>query len=142
MSFGFGVSDILGATKLAWDLYHKCWVVAQEAPEEFRLLVNELHSLQGVLQGLRDDFSSDQALLERMGEDRLRSLKHCLAGSMDTLLKLQKLVGKYQILGFNDGNTFWKKIQWIAERPKINDLKAKIMVHHCNLNLYMSSIGK
>jgi len=38
----WGVGDILAVTKLAWDLYHNCFLVAKEAPDDFRQLVNEL----------------------------------------------------------------------------------------------------
>ena len=75
MSINFGVTDILAVTKLAWDLYHKCYLVARDAPDEFRQLVNELASLQSVLRTVRDDINSDVSFLQKLGDSRKESLK-------------------------------------------------------------------
>lgn len=142
MALNWGVGDLLSVTKLAWDLYHNCYLVAREAPDEFRQLVNELASLQGVLRTLRDDVHSDKSFLEKLGENRKQTLERCLAGCFDTLQKLQQLVIKYKKLGIGDGIQFWRKIKWVSQRPEIAALKSKVMVHTCNLSLCMSSIGK
>lgn len=137
-----GVSDILTVTKLAWDLYHKCYLVAREAPDEFRNLVNELASLQSVLRTVRDDINSDKSFMENLGENRKESLERCLLGCFETLSRLKKLVIKYQELGSTHSLSFWKKIKWITEQAVIADLKARIMAHTCNISLCMTSIGK
>lgn len=142
MSFGWAASDLLAATRLAWDLYHNCYLVAREAPEEFRQLVNELASLQGVLRTLRDDVHSDKSFLERMGEQKQATLTRCINSCNATLRKLQELVIRYRKLGNEDGVQFWRKIGWVYQQSQIEDLKKKIMVHTCNLSLCMSSIGK
>lgn len=129
-------------TKLAWDLYHKCYLVAREAPDEFRHLVNELASLQSVLRSVRDDINSDISFLENLGENRKESLERCLSGCFETLRRLQKLVIKYQELGSAHNLAFWKKIKWVTERNVIADLKARIMAHTCSISLCMTSIGK
>lgn len=139
MALNWGVTDILAVTKLAWDLYHNCYLVAREAPEDFRQLVNELASLQGVLRSLRDDINSDKSFLQRLGEGRKQTLDRCVANCFDTLRKLQKLVVKYRELHSDEG--FWKKLKWVGKQSEITDLKSKIMVHTCNLSLCMSSIG-
>ena len=92
MSLNWGVTDVLAVTKLAWDLYHSCYLVAREAPDEFRQLVNELASLQGILRTLRDDINSDKSFLERIGEARQQSLVRCVSSCDDTLHKLGNLV--------------------------------------------------
>ncbi|KAL8698419.1 MAG: hypothetical protein Q9224_001861 [Gallowayella concinna] len=138
----WGVGDILTVTKLAWDLYHNCYLVAREAPEDFRQLVNELASLQGVLRTLRDDVNSDKSFLERLGDPRQEALEKCLASCFATLHKLQQLVMKYRELGVGDGKQFWRKLKWVSKKGEIADLKSRIMVHTCNLSLCMSSIGK
>ncbi|KAE8385322.1 hypothetical protein BDV23DRAFT_176335 [Aspergillus alliaceus] len=48
-------SDILALTKLAWNLYHNCYLI---------ILVNELASLQGALRVLRDDVNSNSSFFE------------------------------------------------------------------------------
>ena len=141
-AINWGIGDLLSVTKLAWDLYHNCYLVAREAPDDFRQLVNELASLQGVLRTLRDDVNSDKSFLERMGESRKQTLERCLESCFETLRKLQKLVIKYRELGNGDGLQFWKKFKWVTKQGEISELKSKIMVHTCNISLCMSSIGK
>ncbi|KAL8946866.1 MAG: hypothetical protein Q9222_006794, partial [Ikaeria aurantiellina] len=137
----WGVGDLLSVTKLAWDLYHKCYLVAREAPEDFRQLVNELASLQGVLRTLRDDVNSDTSFLDRLGDSRKENLERCLGSCFNTLHKLQTLVIKYRELGAGDGKQFWRKIKWVTKQGEISTLKSRIMVHNCNISLCMSSIG-
>ncbi|KAL8961874.1 MAG: hypothetical protein Q9183_005244 [Haloplaca sp. 2 TL-2023] len=138
----WGVGDLLAITKLAWDLYHNCYLVAREAPDDFRKLVDELASLQGVLRALRDDVNSDRSFLERLGDSRKETLERCLRSCFTTLDSLQRLVIKYRELGVNDGKQFWRKLKWVGKQGEIADLKSRIMVHTCNLSLCMSSIGK
>ncbi|KAL8641509.1 MAG: hypothetical protein Q9226_008624, partial [Calogaya cf. arnoldii] len=137
----WGVGDLLAVTKLAWDLYHNCYLVAREAPEDFRQLVNELASLQGVLRTLRDDINSDKSFLERLGDPRKEALEKCLGSCFATLHKLQTLVVKYRELGVGNGKQFWRKLKWVSKKGEIADLKSRIMVHTCNISLCMSSIG-
>ncbi|KAI9723315.1 MAG: hypothetical protein M1812_001198 [Candelaria pacifica] len=141
MFSGFGVTDLLSVTQLAWTLYHNCYLVAREAPDEFRQLVNELASLQGVLRTLRDDVNSDKSFLDRLGENRKGTLERCLASCYETLKNLEKLVLKYRQLGIGDGLQFWRKIKWVTQQRDVSNLRAKIMVHTCNISLCMSSIG-
>lgn len=142
MSVNWGVTDILAVTKLAWDLYHKCYLVAREAPDDFRHLVNELASLQSVLRTVRDDINSDISFMDNLGENRKETLERCLSGCFETLRRLQKLVIKYQELGSANNLSFWKKIRWVTEQSVIADLKARIMAHTCSISLCMTSIGK
>lgn len=142
MALNWGVTDVLAVTKLAWDLYHNCFLVAREAPDNFRQLVNELASLQGVLRTLRDDINSDKSFLDRLGENRKQALERALSTCFDTLHKLQTLVSKYRELGVGDGVQFWKKLKWVSKQTEISDLKSKIMAHTCQISLCMTSIGK
>lgn len=138
-----GVGDVVQCTRLAWDLYHNCYLVAKAAPEEFRRLVTELAALQGVLRTLRDDVNSDSSFLDRLSEERQQTLERCLASSYDTLKRLEDLVLKYRSLGIDrDGLQFWRRIRWSTQQANISDLRARIMVHTCNLSLCMSSMGK
>ncbi|KAI9886489.1 MAG: hypothetical protein M1823_001739 [Watsoniomyces obsoletus] len=138
---GPGVGDVLAVTKLAWDLYHNCYLVAREAPDEFRQMVNELASLQGVLRTLRDDVSSDQSFLEKLGDHRRETLERCLNACQETLRKLEAIVHKYRELGINNGLQFWRRIKWATQQPVISGVRAKLMVHSCNISLCMSTIG-
>ena len=142
MSLQWGITDLLAVTKLAWDLYHKCFLVAREAPDDFRQLVNELASLQSILRSLRDDVTSDKSFLDKMGENRKEMLERCLSACFETLRKLERFVIKFRELGITgDGPQFWRKLKWVFKQGEISGLRSKIMVHSCNLNLCMSSIG-
>ncbi|KAL8632425.1 hypothetical protein Q9189_001800 [Teloschistes chrysophthalmus] len=122
----WGVGDLLAVTKLAWDLYHNCYLVAREAPEDFRQLVNELASLQGVLRTLRDDVNSDKSFLERLGDSRKETLERCVGSCFDTLNRLQKLVIKYRELGVGDGKKFWTQLKWVNKQKEIADLNSSL----------------
>lgn len=133
---------MLAVTKLAWDLYHNCFLVARGAPEDFRQLVNELASLQLVLRSLRDDISSDRSFLDRLAKTRKEALERALSTCLDTLRRLQKLVSEYSGLASSDGLQLWRKLKWVTKQTTISGLKSKIMAHTCLISLCMSSIGK
>ncbi|KAI4105822.1 MAG: hypothetical protein LQ345_007213 [Seirophora villosa] len=137
----WGVGDILTLTKLAWDLYHKCYKVAKDAPDDFRQLVNELASLQGVLRTLRDDANSDDSFTRRLDDSRKERLESCIQSCHDTLRNLTKLVSKYQELVVGDGRQFWRKLQWVTEKGHIADFRCRIVVHTNTIGLHMSSIS-
>lgn len=42
------VDDVLKVTRIAWDLYHRCFLVAKEARDSSRQLMNELDSYEPV----------------------------------------------------------------------------------------------
>ncbi|GMG26244.1 unnamed protein product [Aspergillus oryzae] len=135
-------ADILTLTKLAWDLYHNCYLITSDAPEAFKQLVNELASLQGVLRALRDDVNSNASFFDDLEEGRRNTLQRCLNACSNTLQNVKEVVAKYRNLGVGDGKQFWQRVKWVSQRGEIDDLKSRIMIHTCNLSLCMSSIGK
>ncbi|KJK60629.1 hypothetical protein P875_00053158 [Aspergillus parasiticus SU-1] len=128
-------ADILTLTKLAWDLYHNCYLITSDAPEVFKQLVNELASLQGVLRALRDDVNSNASFFDDLEEGRRNTSQRCLNVCFNTLQKLKEVVAKYRNLGVGDGKQFWQRVKWVAQRGEIDDLKSRIMIHTCNLSL-------
>lgn len=143
MDSGLDAADVLSLAKLSWDLYRTCYLVAGDAPDGFRQLVNELASLQGVLRTLRDDVNSNASFFDELENGRQQILARCLGSCCDTLNRLNELISRYQALGIGDRKQlFWQKIKWATQRTHIEELKSKIMVHSCNINLCMSSIGK
>lgn len=143
MESSLEAADVLGLAKLTWDLYHTCYLVARDAPDGFRQLVNELTSLQGVLRTLRDDVNSNASFFDDLEEGRRQILVRCLSSCFDTLNRLNDLISRYQALGIGDRKRlFWQKVKWTTQRGHIEELKSKIMVHSCNISLCMSSIEK
>ncbi|KAE8354898.1 hypothetical protein BDV28DRAFT_65884 [Aspergillus coremiiformis] len=134
-------ADILTLTKLAWDLYHNCYLITNEAPDGFKQLVNELASLQGVLRALRDDVNSNASFFDDLEEGRRNTLQKCLDTCFKTLQQMKELISRYRTMGWGDGRQFWQRVKWITQRGQIDDLKSRVMVHTCNLSLCMSSIG-
>lgn len=119
MALNWGVTDVLTITKLAWDLYHNCYLVARGAPSDFRQLVNEFSSLQNVLGTLEDGINSDKSFLERLSEDRKHTLKHCILNCHDTLRQLKKLVLTYRELHVDEGLLLRKKWQWVQKQGEV-----------------------
>ena len=125
----------------AWDLYDNCYKVAKEAPDDFRQLVSELGSLQGVLKNLRDDINSDKSYIKRLDADRNESLERFLRACFQTLRKLQKLMVDFKVLGIDEGINFWKRIKWVAKKKTVTELKSQIQAHTIRIQLCMSDIG-
>ncbi|CUS11762.1 unnamed protein product [Tuber aestivum] len=137
MSFGISMGDFIAGAKLAWDLYHKCFLVAKDAPNEFLELMRELSSLRGVLKCIEDEIST-----RRIDEPRQLAIKRTMDGTTHTLRRLESLVLKYRKLGFSDGLHFWKRIGWVREQRDIEGFRVRIMIYACTLNLCVSSVGE
>lgn len=86
------VGDILQLSRLAADLYTKGWLVARDAPQEFRDLVHELLLLKDVLFVVHRKIALDSDLY---GDPTRRVLQRCF----DTLSEFSSLVQKYEKLG-------------------------------------------
>lgn len=143
MDYSLETSDVLALAKLSWDLYHACYLVARDAPDGFRQLVNELASLQDVLRTFRDDVNTNSSFFDDLEEGRRRIVARCLSSCFDTLNRLDDLISRYQALGIGDRKQmFWQKVKWDTQSGRIAELKSKIMVHSCNISLCMSSMGK
>ncbi|KAI4194637.1 MAG: hypothetical protein LQ350_007662 [Teloschistes chrysophthalmus] len=123
------VGDILQLSRLAADLYTKGWLVARDAPQEFRDLVHELLLLKDVLFVVHRKIDRDADLY---GDPTKRVLQRCF----DTLSEFSNLVQKYEKLalqieeqtediGYNGGiqwaDTFapsYDEQQYYAEGPR------------------------
>lgn len=95
------IGDILQLSRLAADLYTKGWVVAREAPQEFRDLVHELLLLKDVLFIVHRKITRDDDGL--YGDPTKRVLQQCFGALSD----FSVLVAKYEKLG--ELPSVWKK---------------------------------
>ena len=87
------IGDVLQLSRLAATLYTKGWVVAREAPQDFRDLVHELSLLKDVLfivhrKVIRDDNGLYSDVTKRV-------LQQCFGALSD----FSVLVAKYEKLG-------------------------------------------
>ncbi|KAJ5994461.1 hypothetical protein N7451_010185 [Penicillium sp. IBT 35674x] len=138
MEESLGINDIPALTKATWEVYIQCQIFAGDAPDGFRNLVTGLASLQGVMRTISDDFISNAASFQQMSQDRRMILERCLNGCFETLTWLTSLLNRYRELGISEGKAFWQRIKWSTQRMQVEDIRSKLIVHTCNLNLCMS----
>ena len=85
----FNVGDVVTVTRLAYDVYSKGYLVALNAPDQFRELVQELSVFKEALYQIRNQN-------ELIYDGPLRSLiQRCLR----TLSDFGDFIGKYEQLG-------------------------------------------
>ena len=85
------IGDVLQLSRLAADLYTKGWVVARDAPQEFRDLVHELCLLKEVLFVVHRRVTPDDVY----SDCTRRVLQQCFTVLSDFSI----LVAKYEQLG-------------------------------------------
>ena len=89
----FNIGDVVAVTKLAYDVYSKGFLVALNAPDQFRQLVQELSVFKDALFQIRNQTQNGGELTY---DDPVRSLiKQCL----QTLSDFGDFIGKYEQLG-------------------------------------------
>jgi hypothetical protein len=133
MSSGFDSGDFIAVGKLAWDLYHDCFLVAQSAPQEFQLLVDELKSLHVTMKLLEDEFRDPDSVLVHAGEDRVRTIKQLLEQVQQTLANLESSLRKHRNLGdpSRSGKRMgWDKIRWSVDAKDVDVLRNKVLRFH------------
>ncbi|KGO77560.1 hypothetical protein PITC_060000 [Penicillium italicum] len=140
MPSNLAVVEIPALAKVTWDLYNQCQILAKDAPTGFQRLVTELDSLQGTLRTFSDGVNSNTSF-EKMDEDRKQTFERTLGNCLSNLQRLKELLVRLKGFETGDGKGFWQKIKWATQRTQIEDIRSKIMVHTCNLNLCISSIG-
>lgn len=102
-------------------------MVARGAPQEFQLLLGEVSTLRNSLTILQDEVKNPDSTLVRAGENRMRMVNGMIAGITDTLKRLEKLAGKYEILGSNSRRKqLWAKLKWSTEFSGIDALRNKV----------------
>lgn len=129
MSFGFGVGDFLAAANLAWTLYHDCILVARGAPQEFRMLVEELKTLHMMMKSLDIEFKDPDSVLVRAGEDRHRMIGEMLRRIIEILHTLTDAFNKHRNLGSTARSKFkrgWDKFKWALDAKDIDGLRSKV----------------
>lgn len=128
MSFGFAIGDKIAVSKLSWNLYKKCYVVARGAPQEFQLLVGEVSGLSNSLKVLQEELADPKSALIRAGEDRVRMVNEMMSRVHTTLKDLEKVAKKYEALGTGSkSKSMWMKIKWSVDFSSIDSLRSKVL---------------
>ncbi|KAI4245369.1 MAG: hypothetical protein LQ352_006574 [Teloschistes flavicans] len=124
------VGDILQLSRLAADLYTKGWLVARDAPQEFRDLVHELLLLKDVLFVVHRKIALDSDLY---GDPTRRVLQRCF----DTLSEFSSLVQKYEKLAVSDRGHWFRRLQFSREQDSIKECHHKLQKHQQLLQLVL-----
>lgn len=122
--------------------------VIQDAPHEFRSLVDSLQSVKIAMHDLEEEVKNENSALSRAGEDRVRNVVAMVGALMRTLKAVEKIVNRYQVIvgPATDLKSYsvklWGKIKWVQEVKAIEDLKQKLMFHTGAITLVLLTVGK
>lgn len=129
MSFGFGVGDFIAVADLAWKLYRYCYVVAKDAPRDFKLLLQEICTLASSIKLLKDEVDDPESTLRRSGEDRIRMVNDIISRIKITLEELEKYAKRYEGLQGvprSKRKKLWDRFTWSLEGSEIDSLRVKV----------------
>jgi len=102
-------------------------MVARGAPQEFQLLLKEIHTLSGSINILQEEIEDPDSTLVQAGEDRVRMVNEMVSRISVTLKELQKVANKYKLLGSGlKRKQIWAKILWSVEFRSIDSLRSKV----------------
>ncbi|KAI5838486.1 hypothetical protein DFP73DRAFT_256218 [Morchella snyderi] len=143
MSFGFGVGDFIVVSKLSWELYRTCVVLARGAPHEFQLLVHEITTLSQALKLLEEESQDPESTLCNSGEDRIRMVKEVVVRVEETLKELKKVAKKYEKITKSPGSMkkWWSGVKWALESGNLDGLRNKLVYHNGIISLLLVSCG-
>ncbi|KAL9039237.1 MAG: hypothetical protein Q9180_002650 [Flavoplaca navasiana] len=136
------IGDILQLSRLAATLYTKGWLVARDAPQDFRDLVQELLLLKDVLfivhrkvtrEVTRDD--DDDGLYSHVTN---RVLQQCSGA----LLDFSVLVAKYEKLALSDRGHWFRRLQWSTEQAGIDTCRKNLQNYQRMLQLVLTPEGR
>ncbi|KAL8805454.1 MAG: hypothetical protein Q9200_005419 [Gallowayella weberi] len=129
------IGDILQLSRLAADLYKKGWVVARQAPQDFRDLVHELLLLKDILFIVHRKVTRESSLY---GDPTREVLRRCF----DTLTEFSVLVAKYEKLALSDRGHWFRRLQWSREQDSIRACRNKLQDHQRLLQLVLTPEGR
>ena len=105
------VGDTVAIINIAWQIYNKIYVVARDAPQEYRTLLADLRVFSDQLKTIRARFeSSDDAPTE--------PLREVLQRSSQTLVDFKEKLAKYSDLGVLHLSTPSQRISLTSPRTK------------------------
>lgn len=117
MSFGYGVSDIIKLSNLAWKTYKSC----KEAPDSFASVRQETLSLHAILKETEEVL--EECRLKPPQQERLRII---CEGCESVLEALNFLTHKYESLGSQSRRT-WDRLKWGVE--DVNSLRTRLITN-------------
>jgi hypothetical protein len=140
MSFGYGISDFLALSKLAWDVVQN----SSKACGAHAELTREAKSLHIVLQRVELEVEKPESLLNRKDDNRREELVTLCSDCNGVLRVLQKLLEKYNTLpdGERSRKKLWQKIRFgNGEMQDLNEIRLKIATSTQALNLFLNMLS-
>lgn len=131
MSFGFGVTDILTVSSLAWTVYKTC----KESSDDFKRVSTEVASLHVILKETEEFLREDNGL----NETRRSRLAMLVELSTDVLNDLKRQLSGYERLGTHSQRT-WDRLRWGLE--DIADIRSRLISVNTTLAAFNSSLTK
>lgn len=86
------VGDTVAIINIAWQVYNKVYVVARDAPKEYRNLLADLRLFSDQVKSIRDHFEGTK-------DAPTESLRVVLQRSSRTLIDFKETLAKYSDLG-------------------------------------------
>lgn len=129
MSFGYAVGDIIAVGELAWKLYHDCYLVARGAPQEFKLLVDELKTLHMSMKMFQEELENNDSILSRSGDDRKKMLQDMVAQVKTILDGLFEIFQKHRNIGNASRSRLkrgWDQLKWSINAKEVDALRNKV----------------
>ncbi|KAI5809928.1 hypothetical protein DFH27DRAFT_166921 [Peziza echinospora] len=146
MSVGIGgIGDIKVIVETAWFLYRDCYKVAKGAPQDFKLLVDELSNLRNSVSLIYEEINDPNSTLRRSGPARVQMVQEMMIRVKHTLMELQKVSSKYKhtLTGKSAKQKigFWARIKWAIDAPDINKLRNDLVYHNGIMSLLLNAAG-
>lgn len=140
MSFGYGISDFLALSKLAWEVFQN----SSKACGAHTDLTREAKSLHTVLQRLELEVASPESLLNRKTDNRREELDTLCSDCNCVLRVLQKILEKYNALSEEERSLkkLWQKIRFgNGEMQDLNELRFKLTTSTQALSLFLNMLS-
>ncbi|KAI9805505.1 MAG: hypothetical protein M1825_000756 [Sarcosagium campestre] len=117
MSFGFGVTDVITISRLAWKVYKTC----KDSSDDFKRISTEVASLHVILKETEEFLGEKDNGLTDARQERLQVL---LESATDVLHDLDRLLVGYDSLGTHSQRT-WDRLRWGLE--DIADVRSRLI---------------
>jgi hypothetical protein len=132
MSFGFAIGDFIATGELAYRLWTEIYMVARTAPEELKSLSAELSVFSQSINLLVEQAGNPESILVKAGNDRVQLVNTMISAANDTLLKLDALAKKHQLVDNKNQSKFrrgFNKLRYTSDASTINSLRTKVFLH-------------
>ncbi|KAI9813510.1 MAG: hypothetical protein M1832_006308 [Thelocarpon impressellum] len=131
MSFGFGVTDVITISRLAWQIYKTC----KESSDDFKRVSTEVASLHVILKETEEFLGDKENGLSQTRKERLSML---LETAHDVLKDLERQLSSYESLGTHSQRT-WDRLKWGLE--DVAEVRSRLISVNTTFAAFNSSLA-